>query len=127
LQRLTDKIKAYIKSNKKELMKQKSMDEKKIHEIKIANNPKIRELILSKSQSKSSMYSQPSAAYITDSEDEDFSVPEERDWRKDIQQLKKRTGDFNINNYFFICSEEEKNTYHKIIAKIPSDNRVYIQ
>lgn len=39
LQKLTNKIKEYMKENKQKLMKQKSQDEKKIHEIKIANNP----------------------------------------------------------------------------------------
>lgn len=38
-------------------MKQKSEDEKKIQEIKIANNPRIRESALKKMQSKSSFSS----------------------------------------------------------------------
>lgn len=64
---------------------------------------------------------------MSDSEDEDFSVPEERDWKRDIQTLKKRTGDFNINNYFHVLSEEERATYERIIQKVPQDNRVYMQ
>jgi hypothetical protein len=48
LMMMTNKIKAYIKENKKKLLQQKSEDEKKIIQIQIANNPKLREVVLSK-------------------------------------------------------------------------------
>jgi hypothetical protein len=64
---------------------------------------------------------------VFDSDDEDFSVPMERDWKLDVHNLKMRTGEFNINNYVHILSEEEKESYKKVIAKIPPENRVYIQ
>ncbi|CDW81936.1 duf1765 domain containing protein [Stylonychia lemnae] len=134
LVKLTDKIKAYIKSNKEKLMKQKNQDEQKIFEIKIANNPRIREHAMSRQASKITIAKelsvpqmQYSASYVTESEDEDFSVPEERDWKKDVEQLKRRTGDFNIKNYIHVLTEEEQANYNKIIQKIPETNRIYIQ
>lgn len=93
----------------------------------MANNPHLRERVVGRQQSKSSASKQYSASYLTDSEDEDFNVPEERDWKREIQVLKQRTGDFNINNYVHILSEEEKTNYQKIIRKIDPKKRVYIQ
>jgi len=54
-------------------------------------------------------------------------VPEERDYSKDLNDLRTKTGDFNIKNYIHILTEEERKTYTKIIEKIPEANRVYIQ
>jgi hypothetical protein len=28
-----------------------------------------------------------------------MTIPDERDWRRDVASLKKQVGDFNINNY----------------------------
>lgn len=56
---------------------------------------------------------------ISDDDDEDFSVPMEKDWKQDIVHLKSKTGEFNINNYVHILTEDEKETYKKVIAKIP--------
>jgi hypothetical protein len=42
-------------------------------------------------------------------------------------EMKKRTGDFNINNYVHILTDEEKITYERVIKKIPENRRVYIQ
>jgi hypothetical protein len=49
------------------------------------------------------------------SEDDLISIPDERDWKGEIDSIKKRTGDFNINNYTHILSEEERRTYNRII------------
>ena len=68
-----------------------------------------------------------SASMMSESDDDDFSVPEERDWKGEIKTLNKKTGDFNIKNYIHILSEEEKTNYLKIIDKIPEANRVYMQ
>ena len=111
------------------MLRQKSADEKQIHEIRVANNPYLREKVLSRQASKSAVSGskQYSASYLTDSDDEDFNVPEERDWRREIQVIKKRTGDFNVNNYTHILTEEERTAFQKIIRKIEPDQRVYIQ
>lgn len=63
----------------------------------------------------------------SESEDEDFTVPDERDWKKEIRDIKKRTGDFNITNYIHVLNDYEKKNYENIIKKIPEDKRVYIQ
>ena len=44
-----------------------------------------------------------------------MSVPDERDWKRDIAFLKSKVGDFNINNYTHILSEEERLIYEKIV------------
>ena len=62
----------------------------------------------------------------SDSED-DFTVPDERDYKQQIKEIKKRTGDFNIKNYIHILSEFDRKNYENIIKKIPEDKRVYIQ
>lgn len=54
-------------------------------------------------------------------------IPDERDWKKELQEMKKRTGDFNVTNYVHILTEQEKVTFGKIINKIPESKRVYIQ
>lgn len=56
-----------------------------------------------------------------------MTIPDERDLKKEIQEIKKRTGDFNINNYVHILTDYEKLRYNKIIKKVPEDKRVYIQ
>ena len=58
--------------------------------------------------------------------EDDFSVPDERNWKKEIKEIKKRTGDFNITNYVNILSDYEKHVFNKIIKKVPEDKRVYI-
>ena len=48
-------------------------------------------------------------------------------FKRAIQDIKKRTaGDFNINHYIHILSENERIIYEKIIKKIPEERRVYI-
>lgn len=42
LERLTDKIKAYIKENKKKLISNNSEMERRIFEIHVMNNPKLK-------------------------------------------------------------------------------------
>ena len=66
---------------------------------------------------------------IKESKDEDdlCYIPDERDWKKEIQEIKKRTGDFNINNYLHILSDFERIKFNRIVKKIPEDKRVYIQ
>ena len=64
---------------------------------------------------------------MTENEEDDYSVPEEKDWKGEIKVLKKKTGDFNINNYSHVLSPEEKVLYQKVVAKIPEANRVYMQ
>ena len=49
-----------------------------------------------------------SSAYLTESEDEDQTIPEERDWKQEIKVLKKKTGEFNINNYAHVLKPEEQ-------------------
>lgn len=58
---------------------------------------------------------------------DDDSIPDEKDWKHEIDVLQQKTGYFNVNNYTHILSEEEKKSYDKIIQKIPVDRRVYIQ
>lgn len=130
LMMMTNKIKAYIKENKKKLLQQKSEDEKKIIQIQIANNPKLREVVLSKQKSLSiskNFSVASSQAFITENEDDDYSVPEEKDWRNEVKVLKKRTGDFNIANYIHILKPDEQIKFQKVLAKVPEPNRVYMQ
>ena len=87
LQKIADKIKKYMKENKQKLLQQKSEDERKIQAIKIANNPNVREVLISKQRMKSGT-SISSASFMTDSDDEDFSVPQERDWHSDMKVIK---------------------------------------
>ena len=61
------------------------------------------------------------------SEDELMTIPDEKDYKDEIAQIKKRTGEFNITHYTFILSKEEKDVFDKIMAKVPADRRVYIQ
>lgn len=61
-------------------------------------------------------------------ESEDMTIPDERNWKKDVENLKKDVGDFNITNYVKkVLNEEEQARFNKIMAKIPQPNRVYIQ
>ncbi len=48
LEKLIDKIKAYIKDNKAKLINNNSEMEKRIFEIQVQNNPKLRSTIESK-------------------------------------------------------------------------------
>ena len=108
---LSSKIKGYMKENKKKLLNQKSEDERKINKIFIANNPAVRDLISRKQRSNKFSSSMSSSVFMTENEEDDYSVPEEKDWKSEIKQLKKKTGDFNINNYSHVLSPEEKVIY----------------
>ena len=121
LVKFTDKIKDYIKNNKQQLIKDKSENERRIFEIKLNHNPSLKETVMKKSASTSSY-----SSLFTDNED-DFNVPDEKDWRKEVEPLKHKVGDFNLNYYLHVLSQEEKKLYDKIIVKIPTINRVYIQ
>lgn len=61
------------------------------------------------------------------SDEDSMTIPDEKDWKHEIDVLQNKTGYFNINNYTHILSEEERKAYDKIISKIPIDRRVYIQ
>ena len=59
---------------------------------------------------------------------DDLSIPDERDWHKDVTNLKQTVGEFNINNYVKkVLTKEEQLVYNKICAKIPPSSRVYMQ
>ena len=61
-------------------------------------------------------------------EEDESMIPEERDWQMSVAQLKKKVGDFNINNYAQTAlTENEFRLYSKIMAKIPEAKQVYIQ
>lgn len=64
-------------------MKQKSKDELKIYEIQLNKNPKIKERILQKRQQSSASQIGASvgfsASYVTESDDDEMLVAEERD------------------------------------------------
>lgn len=62
---------------------------------------------------------------MSEKEEED-TIPDERDWKKELEDIKKKTGDFNITNYIHVLSDYEKLTFERIIKKIPEDKRVYI-
>ena len=129
LKKITDKIEAYLESNKKALLVQKSECEKKIHKIRMENTLGASAKKVQRSRAQSSASSGKNnnyqASYVSD-EDEDSTVPDERDWKKDIQNLRKVAGEFNITNYVHILTEQEKKTYDKVIRKVPEANRVYI-
>ena len=59
-------------------------------------------------------------------EEDDYTVPDEKDWRGEIAQLKTRTGEFNIQNYVSVLNEHDKKLFEKIVNKVPVDKRVYI-
>lgn len=62
----------------------------------------------------------------TESQDDDSTIPDERDWKLEINKIKSRTGDFNITNYVHILNDFDKRVFNNIIKKIPEDRRVYI-
>ena len=71
------------------------------------------------------------ASFLTDNDDdsimEDCTVPDERDWKRDVEMLMNRVGDFNIGNFVKkVLSEDEQALYWKIMKKIPVANQVYI-
>lgn len=80
--------------------------------------------------SSSNMLGGTSSALLVDDgvDDETESmIPDERDWHMSVAQLKKKIGDFNINNYASIAlTDNEHRLYTKIMAKIPESKQVYI-
>lgn len=61
-----------------------------------------------------------------ESQDDDATIPDERDWKLEINKIKSRTGDFNITNYVHILNDYDKRVFNNIIKKIPEERRVYI-
>jgi hypothetical protein len=70
--------------------------------MKVNYNPKLKDMLVKKGS-----YHSFSASYLTESDDDEITVPDERDWRIDVANLKKKVGDFNINNYIHVLSEED--------------------
>lgn len=59
---------------------------------------------------------------------DDISIPDERDWHKDVAYLKQTVGDFNINNYVKkVLDKDEQVSFNRICKKIPEESRVYMQ
>jgi hypothetical protein len=54
--RLTNKIKDFIKANKQTLLREKGETEKKIFEIKVANDARLKDTLLRKSESYSKLH-----------------------------------------------------------------------
>jgi hypothetical protein len=54
------------------------------------------------------------------------NIPDEWDWKEKMDELNKRTEDFNINHYIHVMSEEEKTFYLKIVKKVPEDKIIYM-
>lgn len=110
LQRLTNKIKQWIKDNKKSLIKEHCEAERKIFQLQVENDDKLKETVLKKA-SKATIHSQSSSAsfnatFLTEhaenaaADDSHFDdIPDERDWRRNLVFLRKKACDFNINNY----------------------------
>ena len=98
----------------------KGEDEIKINQLRRANKSNTSASSLNRQTGSSRSLLGPA------DDDDDITIPDERDWRKEIQEIKKRTGDFNINNYIHVLTEYERIKYKKIIKKIPEDKRVYI-
>ncbi len=101
------------------------------------NDHKLKDTI-SKKVSKSQLsHSSFSASFLTEGNEphetsggvwDDMSIPDERDWRRDVQHLRQKIGEFNINNYVKkVLTEEEQARYNKICQKIPAQSRVYMQ
>lgn len=106
---LTNKIKVYMKENKKKLLSQKCEDEKKIIQLQMANDPKLRDIVAFKrnqSLMRGTSFAS-SSMFVTENEDDDYTVPEEKDWKSEVKFLKKKIGDFNIANYVNILLPEE--------------------
>jgi len=55
-----------------------------------------------------------------------MSIPEEINWRQEIDKLHDRTGQFNVMNYLHVLSEDERKALQKVLAKVPQDNKIYI-
>jgi hypothetical protein len=75
-----------------------------------------------------------SASYLTENETQqneshiEDTIPDERDWKRDVIALRKRAGDFNINNYVEkVLTEDELKEYNHIRASIPVNAIVYMQ
>lgn len=62
----------------------------------------------------------------SESQDDDATIPDERDWKLEINKIKSRTGDFNITHYVHILNDYDKRVFNNIIKKIPEERRVYI-
>jgi hypothetical protein len=56
-------------------------------------------------------------------------IPDERrDWRNEVANLRKRVGDFNINNYVTkVLTEQEQKDYARLKQIVPADTQVYMQ
>jgi hypothetical protein len=51
------------------------------------------------------------------------SIPDERDWKREVQNLREHTLEFNIDKYLkIVLTKPEQAKYQKIIAKIPKEN-----
>lgn len=121
LVKYANKIKKYIKEHKNELIKGRSENERKIFEIQVSHNPLLKENLSRKNSSLS-------ATYLNDSDDSILmSIPDERDWKKDLHELRLQVADFNLVNYSYVLSEGERFIFDKVIKKIPEQCRVYMQ
>lgn len=80
---LTDKIEDYIESNKSTLLKNKREDENKIKEIRKAHKSTLHRSRLDRSTISMSDF--------TDN-DSVMSIPDEKDWRHEIDVLQHKTG-----------------------------------
>ena len=78
-----------------------------------------------------------SASFLTDNDGKSShtddnnnfdTIPDERDWKRDVATLKSRVGDFNITNYVKkVLTEDEQAQFNAIIKKFPLTNQVYMQ
>ncbi len=58
---------------------------------------------------------------------DETTIPDERDWRKEVEHLRQTVGEFNINNYVKkVLDKDEQVSFSRICAKIPEPTRVYM-
>ena len=56
------------------------------------------------------------------------SIPDERDWKREVQNLREHTLEFNIDRYLkIVLTKTEQETFKRIAGKIPKENQVYMQ
>ena len=108
--------------------------EKRVFEIQVQNNEKLRDTIQKKVLKQQLSQDSFSASFMTEPNHDhsgvwdDASIPDERDWRKELASMKQMVGEFNINNYVKkVLDKEEQISYNRICAKMPEFCRVYMQ